>query len=70
MSEKKCNNSETEGASETRSVAFEREPWGTLKIYEKKLFKKILLVFQKGFLKTFWILGWWSKVISFLTFGL
>ena len=37
MSEKKCNNSKTEGASETRSFAFEREPWGTLKTYEKKL---------------------------------
>ena len=56
MSEKKCNNSETEGASETRSFAFEREPWGMLKTYEKKL-KKMLLVFQKGFLKKFWILG-------------
>ena len=57
MSEKKCNNSKTEGASETRSFAFEREPWGTLKTYEKKLLKKMLLVFQKGFLKNFWILG-------------
>ena len=57
MSEKKCNNSETEGASETRSFAFEREPCGTSKTYEKKLLKKMLLVFQKGFLKNFWILG-------------
>ena len=57
MSKKKCNNFETEVARETRSSAFEREPWGTLKAYEKKLFKKILLVFQNGFLKNFWILG-------------
>ena len=57
MSEKKCNNSETEGASETRSFAFERESWDTLKTYEKTLKKTMLLVFQKGFLKNFWILG-------------
>ena len=56
MSEKKRNNFETEGASETRSFAFEREPWDALKTYGKKLFKKMLLVFQKGFLKNFWIL--------------
>ena len=53
MSEKKCNNSEREVASDTQSFAFEREPWGTLKTYEKKLFKKFLLIFQKGFMKNF-----------------
>ena len=40
MNEKKCNNCETEGVSEMRSFAFEREPWGTLKTYEKKTLKK------------------------------
>ena len=48
MSEKKCNNSETEGASETRSFAFERESWGTLKTYEKN-FKKNVTDFSEGF---------------------
>ena len=48
MSEKKCNNSETEGASETRSFAFEREPWSTLKTYEKKTLKKCYW-FSEGF---------------------
>ena len=53
MSEKKCNNSETEVASETQSFAFEREPCSTLKTYEKKLFKNFLLIFQKDFMKNF-----------------
>ena len=48
MSEKKCNNSETEGASKTRSFAFEREPWGTLKTYEKIL-KTHVTGFSEGF---------------------
>ena len=51
MSEKKCNNSEMEDASEMQSFAFERELWGTLKTYEKQLFKKMLLVFQKDCLE-------------------
>ena len=39
MSEKKCNNSETEGATEKRSFAFERAFCDTLKAYEKKILK-------------------------------
>ena len=69
MSEKKCNNSETEVASEMQSFAFEREPWGMLKTYEKNFLKKFYW-FSEGFYEKLWILGWWSQVISFLTFGL
>ena len=56
MSEKNCNNSAKEGTSKKRFFAFERGPWGTLKTHGKKKLFFILLVFQKGFLKTlrFW----------------
>ncbi len=38
MSEKHPINSETEGASEKRSFAFERGPWEILKTHEKQIF--------------------------------
>jgi len=51
MTGKNCNNSETEGASEKDSFAFERGLWETLKTHEKQIFFFILSVFQKGLLK-------------------
>jgi hypothetical protein len=52
MSEKNPINSETEGASEKDSFVFERGPWETLKAHEKQIFFFVLMVFQKGLLKT------------------
>jgi hypothetical protein len=52
MSEKNPNNSETEGTSEKDSFAFERGSWDTLKTDEKQIFFFILMVFEKGSLKT------------------
>jgi hypothetical protein len=57
MSEKNPNNSETEGASEKDSFGFERGPWETLKTHGKQILFLILLVFQKGLLKTSQIFG-------------
>ena len=66
MCEKNCNNSETEGTSEKRFFAFERGPWGTLITHEKKQLVFILLVFQKGFLKTLRFWGRWCIDLSLL----
>jgi hypothetical protein len=52
MTGKNCNNSETEGASEKDSFAFDRRPWETLKTHEKQILFFLLTVFQKGLLKT------------------
>jgi hypothetical protein len=57
MSEKNPINSETEEANEKQSFAFERGPWETLKTHEKQMLFFILLVFQKGLLKTLQIFG-------------
>ncbi len=51
MTEKNCNNSETEGATEKDSFAFQRGPWKTLTTHEKQIFFFILTVFRKGLRK-------------------